>query len=196
VRWRDGVFDLMGEDEKKAEKITLPKAEYDLLLEQVKDLEALRDKLLRSAADYDNAKKRLAKERDEFVRFSQERLLRDLLPVLDNFERALAHADSVGGQGVGAGIRMIWKQLLEHLTAHGLKRFSSEGRPFDPHFHEALEETEEEGPEGIVIKEILAGYLLHDRVLRPAKVKVRVPPRKKEGREKTAGMEEKEEEIT
>lgn len=186
----------MGEEEKKGEEISLPKAEYDRLLGEAKELEAARDKLLRSAADYDNAKKRLAKERDEFVRFSQERLLRGLLPVLDNFERALAHSDLAGGQAVVAGIRMIWKQLLEHLSAHGLKRFDSEGKPFDPHFHEALEEVEEEGPEGIVVKEVVPGYTLHERVLRPAKVKVRIRPQKKEGPGKPAGIEEKEEEIT
>ena len=138
---------------------------------------------MHAAADFDNAKKRLTRERDEYVRFSQENLIRQLLPVLDNFERALAHSDSAGGppglwpeaaggQAVGAGIRMIWKQLLEHLTAHGLKRFDSEGHPFDPHFHEALEEIEEEGPEGIVVKEIVAGYTLHGKLIRPAKVRV------------------------
>lgn len=174
----------------KEEKVTLSKEEHQKLVEQAKELEAIRDKLLRSAADYDNARKRLAKEREEFIRFSQERLLRDLLPILDNFERALAHAEEVD-RPVAEGIRLIWKQLLDLLTVHGLKRLSSEGNPFDPHLHEAVDQVEEEGPEGVIVKEIVPGYLLHDRTLRPAKVRIRVRPDEKEKKE-----DEKGEEIT
>ncbi len=172
-------------------KVTLSKEEHQKLLEQAKELETIRDQLLRTAADYDNARKRLAKEREEFVRFTQEKLLRDLLPILDNFERALAHAEEIDPP-VASGIRLIWKQLADLLTIHGLKRLSSEGSSFDPHLHEAVDQTEEEGPEGVIVKEIVPGYLLHDRVLRPAKVRIRVRPNEK-GKEKA---EEKEEEIT
>lgn len=174
----------------KEAKVTLPKEEHEKLLEQARELEAIRDKLLRSAADYDNARKRLAKEREEFIRFSQERLLRDLLPILDNFERALTHAEEVH-EPVAVGIRLISKQLADLLTAQGLKRLSSEGNLFDPNLHEAVDRVEEEGPEGVILKEIVPGYLLHDRILRPAKVRIRVRPdeKKKKG-------EEKEEEIT
>ena len=156
------------------------------------EIEELRDKLLRSAADYDNARKRLAKEREEFIRFSQERLLHDLIPILDNFERSLTHAESVD-KNVAAGIRLIWKQLTDVLKLHGLKRFSSVGKHFDPHFHEAVDEVEEEGPEGIVVQEISPGYELHDRVLRPAKVRVRV---KAGAKKNPSGEKEKEEELT
>lgn len=173
------------------EKVTLSKEEHQKLLEQAKELESIRDRLLRSAADYDNARKRLAKEREEFIRFSQEKLLRDLLPILDNFERALAHA-AESDPPVASGIQGIWKQLLDLLTIHGLKRLSCEGRPLDPHFHEAVDQVEEEGPEGVIVKEIVPGYLLHDRLLRPAKVRIRVRPNAK-AKEKA---EEKEEEIT
>ena len=175
--------------EEKEEKVALPKSEHEKLLEQAKELEATREKLLRNAADYDNAKKRLVKEREEFVRYSQEKILRDLLPVLDNFERALAHSESLDPKLV-AGVRLIGKQLLDTLTQQGLKRLESEGQPFDPHVHEAVDEVEEEGPEGIVVQEILPGYILHERVLRPAKVRIRVKPR---GNRK---FEEKEEELT
>ena len=177
----------------KEEAVSLTKEEHEKLLEQAKEAEVIRDKFLRSAADYDNARKRLAKEREEFIRFSQERLLRDLLPTLDNFERALAHCESSDRSAVAAGIQLIWKQLSEVLAAHGLKRFSSEGQPFDPHLHEAVDQIEEEGPEGIVVKEIAPGYQLHDRILRPAKVKIRVHPKKKGTPE---AAQEKEEEIT
>lgn len=173
------------------EKVTLTKEEHQKLLEQAKELDSIRDRLLRSAADYDNARKRLSKEREEFIRFSQEKLLRDLLPILDNFERALAHA-AEADPPVASGIQLIWKQLLDLLTIHGLKRLSCEGRPLDPHFHEAVDQVEEEGPEGVIVKEIVPGYLLHDRLLRPAKVRIRVRPNAK-AKEKA---EEKEEEIT
>ena len=172
------------------DSVTISKEEYELLLEQAKELEGMRDKLLRSAADYDNARKRLAKEREEFVRFSQERLLRDLLPVLDNFERAFGHIDSTD-KSVIAGVQLIWKQLLDVLSLHGLKRFSSESQPFDPHLHEAVDQVAEDGPEGIVVQELVSGYYLHDRVLRPAKVKIRV--NKKSAQERSS---EKEEELT
>ncbi len=155
------------------------------------ELEALREKFLRSAADYDNAKKRLAKEREEFIRFAQEKFLRDILPILDNFERALAHAEDGGKGGIAVGIQLIWKQLTDLAASYGLKRLSvEEGQPFDPHLHEAVDQVEEEGPEGVVLKELVAGYALHDRVLRPAKVRIRVSPK---GKQK---VQEKEEEIT
>lgn len=184
-------MDMEKSETGKEERIALSKEEYDKLLGQVKELEGARDRLLRSAADYDNAKKRLTREREEFIRFSQERLLRDLLPILDNFERALTHSSTSDSLAVAAGIQLIWKQLLELLIAQGLKRFPSEGQAFDPHLHEAVDQVEEKGPEGIVVKEIVPGYLLYDRVLRPAKVRIRVHP---QGREKK--VEEKEEEIT
>jgi molecular chaperone GrpE len=180
-------------EEKQAgeKEVTLSGEEYRGLLEKVKELDSIREKLLRSAADYDNARKRLVKEREEFVRFSQERLLRDLLPILDNFERALSHAPTSEPQAVVAGVQLIWKQLLDILAAHGLKPFSAEGQTFNPHLHESVGEIREAGPEGVVVREITSGYLLHDRVLRPAKVQIRVSSdtRGKAG-------EEKEEEIT
>lgn len=187
---------MVGMEKPTTQENKREKQEYHKLLEQVKELEAIRDQLLRSAADYDNARKRLAKEREEFIKFSQEKLMRELLPILDNFERALAHGDesspsSTPSQPVVAGIQLIWKQFLTVLATHGLKRLTSEGRPFDPHFHEVVDQVEEEGPEGIITKEILPGYLLHDRLLRPAKVRILV--RTKKAGEKT---EEKEEEIT
>lgn len=169
------------------------KEEYEKLLHKLQELEALREKFLRSAADFDNARKRLAREREEFIRYSQEKFLRDILPILDNFERALAHAEG-GDRGVSAGIQLIWKQLVDLTASYGLKRLSVEGQPFDPHFHEAVDHVIEEGPEGIVLKELVAGYTLYDRVLRPAKVRIRISPPAKEMPPQRE--EEKEEEIT
>jgi len=174
-------------DSTEKDSVTLSKEEHEKLLNQAKELETIREQLLRSAADYDNARKRLAKEREEFIRFGQEKLLRDLLPILDNFERAFSHWEGAdtADKSMAAGIQLIWKQLLDVLSRHGLKRFSSEGQVFDPHLHEAVDQVEEEGPEGVVVKEIVSGYYLNDRVFRPAKVRIRVK-----------NKQEKEEELT
>lgn len=159
--------------------VTVSRQDYEKLAGQAKELESLRDKMLRTAADYENYKKRLSKERDEFFQFSQERLIKDLLPILDNFDRALSHIPA-SEKSLISGINLITKQLLETLSSHGLKRFSTEGTQFDPHLHEAVDQIEEEGPEGVIVEEVLPGYRLHDRLLRPAKVKIRVQRKEEE----------------
>ena len=182
-------------------EVTLPRKEYQELCNRSKELEDLRERLLRSAADFENAKKRLTRERDEFVKFSQENLIREILPALDNFERALAHAESSDSdgkknlKGLAAGIRMVLKQLGEILKNQGLKRLKTVGEIFDPHQHEAVGFVQEPGKENEIVEEIEAGYTLHDRLLRAAKVRVRAshpvdPP--KSG----PTAEEKQEEIT
>lgn len=163
------------------EEIRLPRAEYEELLRRMKELEGMKEQLLRSAADFDNAKKRLARERDEFVRFSQENLIRQLLPVLDNFERALAHAgESSASEGLVSGIQLVFKQLVEILKKQGLTRLVTVGQKLDPHQHEVVSHLQQEGPEDEIVEEVEAGYLLHDRLLRAAKVRVRVSPEKEE----------------
>ncbi|MCM8776035.1 MAG: nucleotide exchange factor GrpE [Candidatus Omnitrophica bacterium] len=171
------------ETEKRPEILEIPRVEYENQLARLKELEALKDKLLLAAADFDNAKKRLAKERDEFVKFANEGLMISLIPVLDNFERALAHARYEGedktetcAQSILTGIQMVYKQLFEVLKNQGLSRMRSVGEIFDPHRHEAVEYVRERGKLDEIVEEVLPGYLLHDRLLRPARVKVRVAP--------------------
>lgn len=180
----------------EAADVTLSGADYQSLLKRLEELEGMREKLMRSAADFENAKKRLARERDDFVKFSQENFIRTLLPVLDNFERALVHAqtqqqtasqDSPEAQtlkGLISGIQMVHKQLLDSLKSQGLTKIQSIGSPFDPHKHEAITHIPEEGPEDVVIQELEAGYMLHDRLLRAAKVTVRVAPASSSPQEK------------
>ncbi|MBI3312925.1 MAG: nucleotide exchange factor GrpE [Candidatus Omnitrophica bacterium] len=180
--------------------ISIPREQYEKEQAKLKELEGLKDQLLRSAADFENAKKRLARERDEFARFSQENLIRSLLPVLDNFERALAHvpsdAQASGAvKGILTGIEMVRKQLLEILKAQGLERIHTLGQPFDPHRHEAIAYVYESGKPDHVVEEIESGYLLHGRLLRAAKVKVRALS--EDSSKQAAGPpEEKQEEIT
>ncbi|MBU3758959.1 MAG: nucleotide exchange factor GrpE [Candidatus Omnitrophica bacterium] len=162
-------------------EIVLQRSEYENLMKRLEELEGLREKLMRSAADFENAKKRLARERDDFVKFSQENFIRSILPVLDNFERALTHAqaqqqESPALKNLVSGIQMIHKQFLDTLKGQGLSRIQSLGELFDPHKHEAIAHIPETGPEDVVIQEHEAGYMLHDRLLRAAKVNVRVAP--------------------
>ncbi len=135
-----------------------------------------KDKLLRVCADFDNAKKRLAKEREEFVRFSSETMMRGLLPILDNFERAIVHADAAGepkNSPLREGIILIKKQLADFLSQQGLVRMETAEKKFDPHVHEAIGHMEsEEHPEETIVEEIEPGYLLNGRLLRPAKVRI------------------------
>lgn len=170
----------------KADESAPPKAlslkEHEELLARLRELEAMREKWLRSAADFDNAKKRLAREKEEYLKFSQENLIRSLLPVLDNFERALAHGPSEksGASGVLAGIEMVYKQLNEILKAQGLKRIKTVGEIFDPHAHEAVAFVQDEGRDHEIVEEVEAGYYLHDRLLRAPKVRVRNSPQNPE----------------
>ncbi len=162
----------------REETVTLSKADYDGLLTRIKELEGAKEQLLRSAADFDNAKKRLAREREEFLKFGQENLIRNILPILDNFHRALDHAAEEGQQknlaGLITGVQMIFKQLQDTLQNQGLKKLEVADQKFDPHMHEAVGYVHDGGQEDTVAEELEAGYQLHDRLLRPAKVRVRM----------------------
>lgn len=136
------------------------------------------DRYLRALADFENYRRRVQREREEWTRLAQERLLRDLLPVLDNFDRALQTEPDRGQlQGFVAGIELIRRELLKVLERIGVTPFSAVGEPFDPQRHEAVMRVETvEVPSQTVVEEIERGYLLGDRVLRPARVKVAVHP--------------------
>ena len=170
------------------ENVTLSRQDHEALLSRFKELEDLRDRFMRGAADFENAKKRLARERDEFVKFSQESLLRDLLPVLDNFERALSHAGS-SKDPVISGIQMVFKQMNEIFKRQGLVRIKTAGEIFDLARHEIVSFDTGKGREDEIVEEIEPGYFLHDRLLRAAKVRVRSSQALK-------AQEEKNEEIT
>ncbi|MCB9799594.1 MAG: nucleotide exchange factor GrpE [Candidatus Omnitrophica bacterium] len=155
------------------QSVTLTGKEFEELQKSVSEAEALRDKLLRTVADYENAKKRLARERDDYVRIKQENLIMGLLPVIDNLERAVAHADS-DSKGIVTGVQMVLKQFMESLKSHGVEKLETVGKDFDPHLHEAIAYVKEEGRDHEIIDEIEAGYKLGDRLLRAAKVRVRI----------------------
>ena len=137
-----------------------------------------RERTLRALADLDNARKRAQREREEVLRYGLERALKDLLPVVDNLDRALELGDRTGRwEGLAEGVRMTRKLLEDTLAKQGLKPFSARGKPFDPHLHEAMgHEERQDLPPNTVSTEVLRGFTLHDRLVRPALVMVARPP--------------------
>lgn len=137
------------------------------------------DARLRAAADLENYRKRSARERDELVRYANERLVKEILPVLDGLDRALAAA---GDHPVTAGVEMTRRILEEALARFGVRGFSAKGLPFDPRLHEALMTVATgEHPPGMVVDEQQRGFFMHDRLIRPAAVVVSAPPSASEG---------------
>jgi molecular chaperone GrpE len=138
------------------------------------ELDHVRDVYLRKLAEFDNFRKRVDRERDEIRQLAVEDFIRELLPVLDNFERALQHANN-GGDAFHQGVEMIAKQLWETLVRRGVEAIDPVGEPFDPGFHEAVQGVENsEYPTGTVAFVMLKGYRVGERVIRPAMVGVSV----------------------
>ncbi|MGM0897123.1 MAG: nucleotide exchange factor GrpE [Bacillota bacterium] len=137
-------------------------------------LEEEQNKYLRLLADYDNFKRRTKKDQELAKQFRSQSLLTDLLPVLDNFDRALAvEAKSEESASLLKGLEMVKKSLIDAVTAEGLEEIKAVGEPFDPHFHQAvIQESSEDSEPGTVLQELQKGYTLNGRVLRPAMVKV------------------------
>jgi molecular chaperone GrpE len=132
------------------------------------------DRLLRVSADFENYKKRVAKEKSDLIRYGNDELIKELLPVIDNLERALEHASSERAQeGIQGGVEMTLQQFLEILQRFGVTPIAAEGEPFDPTKHEAvMEQATGDYDPGHVVAELQRGYLLNDRLVRPAKVVV------------------------
>jgi len=153
-----------------------PEADLRRLREQLADKEAEAranyDRFLRERAELENFKKRMQREKADALRFACEPLIREILPVIDNLERAIEHGDG-NGQSVIQGIQLVVKSLLEVLERHGVKRIEAVGQPFDPSRHEAMAQVAAPDQEpNRVVDEHHRGYLLHDRLLRPALVTV------------------------
>ena len=137
------------------------------------ELDELRDIHLRKLAEFDNFRKRTDRERVEIKRHANEELLRDLLPVLDNFERALEHSSEAGSGAFKEGVEMIAKQLWDTLERQGIQVVDPMGQPFSPEFHEAVHRVESSDFEPGTIASVLAkGYLCNGRLIRPAMVGV------------------------
>jgi molecular chaperone GrpE len=140
------------------------------------ELDHVRDIYLRKLAEFDNFRKRIERERDEYRRSGVEEMIRELLPVVDNFERALKHAQDDTGAFL-QGIQMIAKQLTDTLERRGVTELNPIGEPFNPELHEAVQRVEDtDYPPGTVAWVMLKGYVVGDRLIRPAMVGVSVEP--------------------
>jgi molecular chaperone GrpE len=133
------------------------------------------ERFLRLAADFENYKKRAARERAEYVAHANERLVKDLLPILDDLERALAAAEQHEEAQLEEGVRLVHRSLAQLLQRNGVQEISTEGK-FDPHVHEALLSQPSEEEEGSVLDVVQKGYTLADRVVRPARVVIAAAP--------------------
>ena len=149
------------------------------LKEQAAQAAQYQDQLLRMAADLDNYKKRATRERLEAIKYATESLLERIIPVLDNFEMALAAANAAGTsvQSLQSGVNMIQHQLKSVMSDAGLEEINATDQPFNPNLHEAISQQEtSDVPEGQVVQQMRKGYKLRERLLRPASVIVAQKP--------------------
>jgi len=163
--------------------------ELDRSLAAEKEASELREQLLRKQAEFENYRKRMSRDKDESVRYANSALLLELTAVIDDFERAIRSSEeSRDFDTFHEGIVMIERQLVSTLEKKwGLAGFDSVGEPFDPEIHRAMAaEEREDFEESVVLEEFQKGYRLHDRVLRPAAVKVSAPPPSANGSEEEA----------
>ena len=146
--------------------------------EMMEKIKESHERALRAAADLENFKKRAQKEREEVQRFGAEKLLKDMLPVMDNLDRALEVGQTpVDLESLQKGVAMTRKLFEDTLARHGVRPFSARGQAFDPRLHEAMQHIDTtELPPGYVAAEILRGYMLNDRLVRPALVAVARAP--------------------
>ncbi|MFH1440788.1 MAG: nucleotide exchange factor GrpE [Candidatus Omnitrophota bacterium] len=165
------------EKDLKEEKkdILISEAEYLRLKESADKAEEYEDKILRLHADFDNLRKRVEREKLEFIKFANEGVLLELLNILDDLERTIDLAESKH-QDLPVflkGVEMILAHLYDLLKTNGIKPIEAQGKVFDPHMHEALMQAENDDlPEHTVVEELQKGYFLNDRVIRTSKVKV------------------------
>jgi molecular chaperone GrpE len=144
------------------------------IAQAVEERDQLRDRLLRTQAEFDNYRKRVERERLETIERAAESVLRDVLPVVDDLERALdAEASNEAAASYRKGVELIHRQLTELLTRRGVKPIETLGKNFDPHLHQAVASEAVPGArDGEIVQELRRGYMLGDRLLRPAMVKV------------------------
>lgn len=171
--------------EETAEQVDAAAAEEETSTESVEELKAriealnaqteeYMQRLARSQADFDNFRKRTIREKEELGKYASSKLIAELIPVIDNFGRALdTRPEGESSESFVKGVEMIYRQFDSVLQAEGLTTMEAVGQPFNPEFHQAVMQVEsDEHEEGIVVEELQKGYMLKDKVLRPAMVKV------------------------
>ena len=170
--------DLAGQEDDSGNEMEIPLSEMtkEQLIEKISEVQALADtnmdNYLRSQAEMENMKKRFQKEKQDLVKYGNEILTKQLLPVADNLEKALDHSkDENSLEALREGVDLTLKGLISVLEKAGVEVVQAIGAPFDPNFHEAVSEQMDDSAEpGTVLKELQKGYLLNDRLIRPAMV--------------------------
>ena len=154
--------------------VTIPRKEYEALKAKEEECSANYDKFVRSQADFDNARKRIEKEKADFVKYANESFVIDLLPIIDSLEMAEKHIkEAKDFNAVRQGVDMIHSQIQLFLKDIGVEKIKTAGGKFDPHFHEAMETIEDDGKEeGLIAGELKPGYLFNGKLLRPACVRI------------------------
>ncbi len=140
-----------------------------------REVQQAKDQALRALAEFENTKKRLQREKEEFAKFAAESLVRDLLPIVDSLSQALVAVDKQSDpEAVIKGVHLIYRQLLGLLEREGVQRIQTVGQRFDPHLHEAVAEVvpQDRQADGTIVEEVHVGYTMHGKVVRPAMVKV------------------------
>jgi len=154
------------------------------------DAAKLKEQLAYLAAEFENFRKRVAREREAQAAFGNEQLLRTVLPFLDNLERAMGQAEA-SAEALLSGVRMTYDQFLSELRKYGLEQLPAQGGTFDPSVHEAIASVPSSGkPGGAILAEARKGYLLHGRLLRPTQVTVAAAPPEDGGGDAPAGSGE------
>ncbi len=161
-------------------KVEEPKTENNPETKEEKELRELTDTLQHLQAEFENYKKRVAKESCEFIKCANEDLILRLLPIIDNFELALKSCRE--DSEFYKGIKIIYSQLIDTLHSQGLKHITCQGKKFDPYYHEVLLAEESNEPDNTITEELQKGYLLNDKVIRHSKVKI-AKKRKEESKE-------------
>lgn len=173
------VEDILNDTTSDTETADITEDEADAMMKQVADLTAALEKekkeYLYLRADFDNYRKRTLKDREELLKNAAEKVLKGLLPIVDDFERGLqATKDAENAEGVREGMELIYNKLLKYLADNGVTPIESTGQPFDPDFHEAIAAipAPSEDLKGKVVDTTTRGYMLNNKVLRHAKVAV------------------------
>lgn len=162
-------------NEEEAEEVEKTREELleEALQQQKQENEKYHDQYLRALAEVENMKKRLAREREEYIKYGNTAIIKKILPVIDDLNRALEAAQSTNDiESLSKGVEMITKRLIEVLNSEGIQEIESLGKEFDPQYHQALLVEHNEAPENTIIEEFQRGFILHDRVIRPSLVKV------------------------
>lgn len=162
-------------EEKNEAAVTISKEEYETLVLRSQERDSFYDKYVRAHAEFENAKKRLEKDKIEFLNYANDRMILEFLPILDNLEIAEKHIkEAKDFKAVQEGVDMIQAQIQRFLKDIGVERIKVNGEKFDPHIHEAIEieDSGDDKKDGLIVAELKPGYRLNGRLLRPASVKI------------------------